>query len=255
MMTEFPWGILDLGVDAMNPNPDKLLRLLHLCDSALPIGATAHSFGLETLVYDEELGVHELEAHFTAVLQESGVLEATYLRHAYRLGGRVTNAAGRSAQNELATWHHLNRRLAARKPAREIRDADHTLGRRLYHLARSLDEDTMWGADWDLESGGELHLSTVFGLTGGLWALDEEATTLGFLQQSLAGMIAGCQRLMALGQVRAQQTAWRLKPCIADVVEQSRCWANGEDDPPAFLALLELGGMRHPGLPVRLFVS
>ena len=36
------------------------LRLLHLADSAVPIGSLAHSFGLETLVSTEMLAAGDL---------------------------------------------------------------------------------------------------------------------------------------------------------------------------------------------------
>src|SRR5437660_424593 len=55
---------------------EHLLRLLQLADSALPVGAAAHSFGLESLIQEGLLGAGELESFLLAYLEESGRLDA-----------------------------------------------------------------------------------------------------------------------------------------------------------------------------------
>jgi urease accessory protein len=96
------------------------LRLLHIADSALPIGSAAHSFGLETLVDSGDLAVTDLEAMFSALLQETGLLEATYCRAAHALGKDAPSL------NFATDWIALNARLAALKPAREPCRQRHT---------------------------------------------------------------------------------------------------------------------------------
>src|ERR1700730_11428292 len=91
------------------------LRLLHLADSALPIGGLAHSFGLESLVSQELLGVSDLAEFLSGFLEEAGMVEAVFCREAFRLV--------QIAQGKLRTdrWVALNDRLGALKPARESR--------------------------------------------------------------------------------------------------------------------------------------
>src|ERR1700686_2454719 len=108
-----------------------LLRLLQLADSALPVGAAAHSFGLESLIEDALLAADGLESFLHGFLQETGALEAAYCRAAHRLSKL-------HGEGFAAEWRYLNQRLSARKLARESRDASVTLGRRFLRLASEL---------------------------------------------------------------------------------------------------------------------
>lgn len=245
----------------MKTHPDALLRLMHLADSALPIGSAAHSFGLETLIAEGELTVPALTDCFHAMLTEVGLLEAVFTRRAYRIGTELYATAPQPIpQTSVAYWVNLNHALSARKPARESREAGATLGRRLLRLALSLEEHPGLRAALHADDDArpmELHHSTVFGLIGGVWSLGEDATVLAFLQQMLTGMLSACQKLMPLGQGRAQQILWELKPALTTIGRHSLTWAATGDAPavPSFAPLLDLAGMRHPHLPVRLFIS
>jgi len=70
---------------------------------------------------------------------------------------------------------------------------------------------------------------------------------MAYLQQSIAGLVSSCQRLMPLGQAAASRILWNLKPGIAraSLSEEASC----------FSPYLELASMRHGSLESRLFIS
>jgi urease accessory protein len=222
------------------------LQLLQLADSTLPIGAVSHSFGLETLAVDETLATDRLFAFFHDYLLEAGVLEAAFCRAAFRLA---------SEADVMAQWQELNERLSAMKPGRESRVASATLGRRFLQIALSLDASPILQALWEFSKSEriEIHHSIAFGVVGGVFGFKEEDTVLSFLQQSLAGQVSACQRLMPLGQSLSTRLLWELKPTLLQSARESQRW--DWDNAPCFTPLLDLGAMRHPTLATRLFIS
>ena len=217
----------------MLTNEIALLRLLQLADSASPVGAAAHSFGLESLIEDGAVTTEGLESFLLGYLQENGALEVGFCRAAHELR-RI------SGERLALEWRELNGRLSARKPARESREASLSLGRRLLRLASELLPELA------LPAQSDSHHVTAFGLVAGVAGIDEGSAALAWLHQSTAALVSAAQRLAPVGQTRASGMLWRLKAAMIEVA----CGA-----PDCFAPLPEIASMRHAKLASRLFMS
>ena len=228
-----------------------LLRLMQLADSALPVGAAAHSFGLETLVAEEYLEVTQLGPFLRDYLEEAGVVEGAFCRLGYRLASHTDRALF------TAEWLALNEQLSAIKTARESRAASAALGRRFLQLLLGLEDAPLIQIAMQSarSSGKDTHYSIAFGLAGGVVKIDETAMTLAYFQQSLIGLVSACQRLLPLGQSQASQLIWQLKPTLLTVADRSKEVAANCDVMSLCTPLVEVGSMRHPYLATRLFIS
>jgi len=223
------------------------LRLLHLADSALPIGALAHSFGLESLTACGLLTPAGVPEFLRGYVEEAGVMEAVFCREAFRLAGINAFASDR--------WVEINQRLSALKPARESRAGSAALGQHFLSAVVGLGEfplvrDALAAAR---QAQSVMHHGPAFGLVAGGLGLGEERAVLAYLHQSLASLVSACQRLLPIGQSEATRILWNLKPALIDAAARSR--AATIDDVCCFMPLLDWGAMEHPALTTRLFIS
>lgn len=227
------------------------MRLLQLADSALPVGSTAHSFGLETLVSEGILAVLQLEQFLSDYMQETGRLEAIFCRQAHQLACVTDESAF------VTGWLALNDRLSAFKIARESRVASATLGRRFLQLVCGLTASPRLAIALQAAKvqRTDIHYCFAFGLVSSILDIDETLAVLAYLQQTLTGLVSACQRLLPLGQTQASAILWRLKPVLLDVAETSAAARQWEDECAVFTPLPDIASMRHPNLPTRLFIS
>jgi urease accessory protein len=222
----------------VNDHLTALLRLQQFADSALPIGGAAHSFGLESLVDAGLLNEDGIEWFLQRYLEEAGTLEAAY-------------CAASCEMASLDQWLALNIELGARRLARESRDASASMGRRLLELAARVSGLPLLVSACGL--GTQVHLAPCFGLVAGAMGIEPEPASAAYLQQSITTLVSCCQRLLPLGQTRAHEILWSLKPAIVCAAQRA------SEMPPerlgCFTPLLDIASARHPTLSMRLFIS
>ena len=215
----------------------------------MPVGAIAHSFGLEALVFDGDIEDRvqscpaSLGWYLVDALSESLLLDAVFCREAH---ARATQG-GFNVETQVSD---LNQQISALRLPRELREASLTMGRRFAALAATLHPNPALSCLANVE---ELHHSVAFGFTLGILAIDPDLTVSAFIHQCVLNTISAAQRLLPLGQIQASRIAWDLKPAILEAVKQTR--GTSFSTVCSFAHLPEMASMRHPCLPTRLFIS
>jgi urease accessory protein len=212
---------------------NPLLRLIQLSDSAFPIGAYSHSFGLETLIESGAInGFEEARVAIRSMLQMSIAPQ----------DGVACALAYRADDVELL---RLDETLSAMKLPPEIYDASLQLGDRLKRIATELN----WCAAFPRVSNHAI----VFGYLCKRLQLSAADTVSTFLLTSATTLASACVRLIPLGHTDGQ----RIISDCAELVTQLTidCLRAEEKDIAAFAPLHEQACVEHEQLYARIFQS
>ena len=185
----------------------QLLRLLQLFDSQFPIGAFAHSGGLETYGQSGAAlpDLRELMASQIALGWGRGELAAASLAW--------TAARNTDACSELA---RLSALAGAFKVIPSVRQTSLRLGRRTVTLLRRLHPETFATIHIDPP-----HHAIVVGAAGCLLDLPLRELLLAYGHSLLAGGLATATRCMPVSPAQAQALIVELQPALRAAVERA----------------------------------
>jgi urease accessory protein len=224
-----------------NNNSVPLLTLLSLADSALPIGAYSHSWGLETWVQNGALNNANdvLEAIRALLVLSLGPLDGTAcaLAHSYQFN------------REFSLFEKLNKQLTAARWTKETHEASTSMGERLYKLCF----DLKLVKDDRERLPKPLHHSAAFGWVASAASIPRPEAVAAFLQSSCTSLISACVRLIPLGQTDGQRIITSLRPTV-DVIAAA-CLDCDLDEVGSFGPLNEWASVEHQSLYSRLFQS
>jgi urease accessory protein len=224
-----------------------LLTLLQFSDGLFPAGGFAHSFGLETYVQDGRVrDRHGLERFVAAHLEGSaGPADAA----------AAAIAVGSARRDDLSAWLALDARLDAMKTVPEFRAASRQMGRQALRIAAGLGDDPFLAclaraADDDRTAA---HHATVFGAAVGRGGAEPAAAAAAYLYSTAALLVGAGLRLIALGQLDGQRVLAAMRGRIERLA--AAAVTATADSLWSFNPALEIAGVRHAALEMRLFRS
>ena len=212
---------------------NALLHLLHITDPSLPIGAYAHSGGLETYV---QAGLVHNKAS-----AEKLVVEILSKNIFYTDAALLSLAYDAAMHNHTERVLQLDAACTAVKLPYEIRNASIKLGARLLKLFHPLCSSAVTQEYQKAITAKQAqgHYCLVFGLYAQALHIPKEQALSGFYYNTAAGLITNCVKLVPLGQQEGQELLFSLLPLINRLAAASM-----QPDE-------ELIGVCSPGLDIR----
>jgi urease accessory protein len=250
---------------------EQLLTLLHLCDSLFPLGAFAHSDGLEAATVSGEVATpDDLREWMNAIRDETlarcdgpavrmawtamgaGALDDLFRIdddvHALRPSGSARRASRAMGTRLLTTWQHLRpQAVLAEVLGRSSAVQDPSTG----NLAPAAPDGGGSGVQSRGTGPRRLTLPVAFGVVCAASEIPLRSTVSAFFYTRLAATVSAAMRLMPLGQHEAHTVLARSMDGIPAAVDVALTagW------PSAFTPALDIAAMSHQYVHSRLFRS
>lgn len=224
----------------------KLLSLMHLVNSSLPLGGYNYSNGFEYII--ESGGIHDLQLFRSLINDE---LSYGFIR--IELAAMIGNSHLSALQNtsNLKYWNHY---LHGFFETRELRRQSIQMGNSLLKLLGDLDEVKYEKInECSQVLGKDCHYAIAFGIAVALWEIEPKDAVLGYLHSWVTNLVGAGVKLIPLGQTQGQQIIYDLHPVMATVAAD--LMAQNEDHLYACSWGSSLASMNHETMYSRLFRS
>ena len=219
------------------------LHFAQLLDSALPVGAFSHSFGLETFLSNGEISnIARLHEFCVAALHGNWApCDAMLIKAAFTLETREV-------------WR-LDCLMDAARVSRETREGQRKIGRQGLKLGAQILPDARWQPLQIAAKNGDCAPSwpLVFGWWARLCGQNQSGAATGYLFACCNAALGAGVRWGICGQTQAQRALGALAG------ECEAAWAGVENQNPfdfwSATPLLERAQIEHENLEARLFMS
>jgi len=218
------------------------LALLHLCDSLFPIGAFAHSDGLESATADGRIAsAADLREWIAVCLDESiGRLEGPAVWRAWRA----------TQDDDAAALAALDEELTAMRPSSAARQSSRAMGRRLLTTWRAMHAGDSRTVERSLATGATLPVA--FAVACASIPVERRAAVEAFAYTRLAATVSAAMRLLPIGQIEAHALLARALDRVPPVVDAI---ASRGGDLESFAPALDIAAMSQQYVHSRLFRS
>jgi urease accessory protein len=225
----------------------SLLHFMQIHDSAFPIGAYTHSFGMETYIQAQKITDKESLLNFCHTYLFSNLVfgDGLFVKEAYKL----TN------EHEFDELVRLDQLCHAIKIASESRQGSIKMGKQFIETVSPLTNSEMIAQWRQMIKTKKIngHYAVTYGMYAAHCGFELVDVLAAFLYSSTSSLVHNAVRSIPLGQSAGVQAIYSLLEPIYEAAEQVK--TKTIDDLSNSSVGIELASMEHERLHSRLFIS